>query len=416
MKAVVVGAGVAGLTAARSLHRAGWEVVVLEADDGIGGRVRTDEVEGFRLDRGFQTLFTAYPAVQAELDLKALRLRRFDHGVILAADRRWNEVGDPFKDVKALAPSAASPIASLADKRLLLRLRRHAKHQQLAALLRGPEPTTEQFLRDYGFSERFIELFFRGVFGAMFLDRSLCVSSRRFLFNMKMLAEGRVAVPRDGMQAIPDQLARDLPDVRLGTPALRLLKAHERVAGVQTSNEDFEGDVVLLAAHSPEVERLSGLPMPKEAQSVTCLYFHLPYPIYGNKKVVINGYSDAFVTCAMQITNVAPSYAPQPEHLLAAVILGAPDLSMEQLSERALTDMQRWFPWRGIGGLRPMAAYQVPFAQLSQPPGFRRRRPGNRTAVPGLYLAGEYTEASSLNGAMASGRKAAKAVLSDISQ
>ncbi|HLQ31470.1 MAG TPA: FAD-dependent oxidoreductase, partial [Chloroflexota bacterium] len=137
------------------------------------------------------------------------------------------------------------------------------------------------------------------------------------------------------------------------------------------------------------------------------------YPLYGHKKIVINGYADGFVNHGVQITNVASSYAPAPEHLLSATILGAPDLSQEQLADRALQDMQRWFPWRRIDGLKPLAVYQMPFARLAQPPGFRDALPRNRTKTKGLYLAGEYTEASSINGALVSGEKAARCILED---
>ncbi|MHB8620748.1 MAG: FAD-dependent oxidoreductase, partial [Chloroflexota bacterium] len=110
MKAIVVGAGLAGLVAARTLHRAGWEVVILEASDGPGGRLRTDVVDGFRLDRGFQVLFTAYPAVRRQLDLKALKPRTFDPGAIVVEGGRWNEIGDPRRDLKALLPSVLSTV------------------------------------------------------------------------------------------------------------------------------------------------------------------------------------------------------------------------------------------------------------------------------------------------------------------
>lgn len=409
MKAVVVGAGLAGLVAARTLHRAGWEVVVLEASDGVGGRVRTDVVDGFRLDRGFQALFTAYPAVQRQLDLKALHLRPFDAGVIVVEDGRWNELGDPVRDPKALAPSFMSGVALTSDKLLAWRLRRQLRRVSLDDLADADDMPAVEYLRAYGFSERFLDACLRGLLGGLFLDRSLAVSSQRLTYDLKALADGQAALPRDGMQAIADQLAAGLPEVRVNTPALRLERQYS--LAVQTSEETIEADVVVLAAHAPEVERLSGLPMPKDANSATCLYFHLPYPLYGHKKVVVNGHPDGFVNHAVQLTNIAPSYAPAPEHLLAATIIGAPDDSVEQLTAKALADMQRWFPWRGIAGLRTLAVYQVPFARLAEPPGFQARRPANRTEVEGLYLAGEYTETSSIDGALASGEKAAEAIL-----
>ncbi|HEX6512989.1 MAG TPA: NAD(P)/FAD-dependent oxidoreductase [Chloroflexota bacterium] len=412
MRAVVVGAGLAGLTAARQLHRAGWDIMVLEASDGVGGRVRTDVVEGFRLDRGFQALFTGYPAARRQLELKALKPRSFDAGVVVVEAGRWHELGHPWKDPKALAPTLLSTIATPADKLKLLELARWIRCQPLDELARAEDLTAAEFLRAYGFTERCLDLLLGGFFRGMYLDQSLGVSSRVVLADLKALAAGRAALPRDGMQAIPEQLAGDLPSeaIRLNTPALRLVK---EPLGVQTSNDAIEADAVVVATHSPEAERLSSVPLPKEARSVTCLYLHLPYPLYGHKKVVLNGYPDAFVNHAIQLSNVASSYAPPPEHLLCATILGAPDLTLEQLSHRALDDMQRWFPWRGIRGLTPLAAYQVPFGRLAQPPGFRDARPGNRTATRGLYLCGEYTEAASIEGAIGSGEKAAAAVLED---
>ncbi len=400
MKAVVVGAGLAGLVTARTLHRAGWEVVVLEASDGIGGRVRTDVAEGYRLDRGMQMLCTGYPAVQRQLDLKALKLQAFDTGAVVVEDGHWHEIGYPRKDPKSLVTTLMSGVGLGSDKTRLWRLMRGDRPAQ-------EEMTTAEYLRVGGFSERFIDLFLRGFFGSLYLDRGLSLSSRLFLADLAAMARGKVAVPRDGMQAIPDQLAAELTEIRLNAPALRL----DGLA-VQTGDGVVEGDVVVLAAHSPEVERLSGIPMPKEAFSATYLYFHLPYPLYGHKKVVVNGYPDGVVSCAVQISNVASSYAPQPEHLLVATILGAPDETLERLTELALEDMQRWFPWRQIGALRPLTAYQVPFGRLAMPPGMRW--PKNRTDRKGLYLAGEFTEGSSIEGALRSGESAARAIFEDL--
>ncbi|MHB8620747.1 MAG: FAD-dependent oxidoreductase, partial [Chloroflexota bacterium] len=295
----------------------------------------------------------------------------------------------------------------------VLRLQRELKGMPSAAIMSEADWSTGQFLSEYGFSEQFVELFFRGFCGGMFLDRGLSTSARCFKYDFKMLSEGAAVVPRDGMQAIPDQIAADLPEevIRLNTPALRLEVQGGRVRGVQTSTEAVEADVVVLAAHAPEVQRLTGMEMPTEAWSTTCLYFGLPYPLYGNKKIILNGYPEPFVNNAVQISNIAASYAREAEHLLSVTVLGAPDLSAEEFTRRALSDLQRWFPWRNISGLHPLAVYQIPFARLVQPPNFHTGRHVNRTPTAGLYLAGEFTEASSLEGAMVSGEKAAAAVL-----
>jgi len=410
-----VGAGVAGLLCARELYRAGWEVLLLEASDGIGGRVRTDVVDGFRLDRGFQALFTGYPAVRRQIDVKALKPRAFDAGIILVEGGHWHELADPWADPKAVVPTLLSAVPTAGDKRLAMRLRRDLRRKDVREVLGDGHVAAAQFLDRYGFSARFIDLFVRGVFGGLFFDPSLSFSASSFLFEYKMLSSGPAVLPAAGMQAIAEQIAADLPEgaVRLECPVLRLERSGDRVLGVQTSREGLEADAVVLAAHAPEAERLAGIPLPKEAYGCTCLYFHVPCPLYGHKKVVVSGYQDGFVHHAVELTNVAPSYAPAPEHLLAAIMLGAPDMGLEELAQRTLDDLQRWFPWRRLRDLTPLAAYQVPFGRLALPPGFEGCRLSSRAGALGLYLAGEYLEGNSLNAALTSGERAAQAVIED---
>ena len=217
---VVVGAGLAGLVAARTLVDAGRSVVVLESSDGVGGRVRTDDLDGFHLDRGFQVLLTAYPELDRQLDLDALHLRHFDPGALVFTGGRLRRVGDPLRQPGSLFASAVAPVGSLADKgrlaRLLLRLRRSDPRE----LLRGPDVDTVTALREDGFSEAIIDRFFRPLVGGIQLDARLSASRRMFDIVLHCLAVGSSAVPAAGMGAIPAQLAARLPDgaLRLATP------------------------------------------------------------------------------------------------------------------------------------------------------------------------------------------------------
>src|SRR5579883_1239077 len=185
---LIVGAGLAGLTAAHHLRHHGLDVHVVEASDGVGGRVRTDEVEGFRLDRGFQVLLAAYPECLQTLDYRALDLQAFRPGARVFTGRRLETVADPFREPFEALPSLFSSVGSLRDKLLVARLRAHVTQGPIAEIWQRPERTIEQYLREFGFSGQMINRFFRPFFGGILLDRQLQPSSRLFEFLFRMFA------------------------------------------------------------------------------------------------------------------------------------------------------------------------------------------------------------------------------------
>ncbi len=423
---VVVGAGLAGLTCAGALVEAGKEVRVLEAADRIGGRVRTDaSADGFLLDRGFQVLFTAYPAVSRQLDLKALAPRRFLPGAVLIKDGRWYELGDPRRKLSLLGSSLSNPLLTLGDKRRALRLRRWVRRRSIEAIFTRPlkggdkalggDLSAHDFLRRRRFSERgFIEHFARPFFGGILLDRELATSARMLLFVYKMLASGHVVVPERGMGVIADQLAAKVPAqaIRLETRVEGIVEADGRAVGVTlTGGEEMQAEAIVVATDLPAAFRLLDQQPPSDAVSATCVYFATTESLYSGPKLLLNANRDAFVNNAVQLSNVAPAYAPPGQHLLSCSVLGQPDLDDAELIQRCRDDLAGFFPGRDLALLRHLATYRVRFAQFRQPPGIFRDLPGNVTPLAGLFLAGEYTECSSINGAIVSGEKAAAAVL-----
>ena len=424
---IIVGAGLAGLTCAKHLVAAGQQVLVLEADRAVGGRVRTDlHPDGYRLDRGFQVLFTAYPAVQRDLVYDSLKPRLFEPGALLVQGKKHYMIADPTRQPETLLADLSNPLISMLDKVRVLRLRQELANRSLAAIFQGegqPEgkdESTERYLQRLGFTEQgFIEHFARPFFGGIFLDRSLATSGRLFQFIFKMLARGEIMIPAEGMQAIPDQLAATLPTgtIRFQAPVRELLLREEKVHGVLLENgEQIEADQVIVATESPTAAKLTGLPLPTAGVGCTCLYFAGDERLYTQRAIALRSTPTGIVNHTVLLTNIAPTYAPPKKHLLSLTVLGNVEDDDEALARRCLSELGEWFPDHDLSRWRFLASYRIPFSQFAQKPGIFEQLPANQTRFEGLYLAGDYTQSSSIQGAMQSGVNAARAVLDPLRQ
>lgn len=419
---VVVGAGLAGLTCAKMLTEANQRVLVLEASDQPGGRVRTDiHKAGYRLDRGFQVLFTAYPAIQRHVRIDALKPRKFEPGALLVKDGKRYEISDPLRDPRHTVSGLLNPLISLKDKlrvlQVVARVRKLSSGDIFAGKGQagGQDESTEAYLRALGFADDgFIDHFARPFYGGIFLDRSLSTSARMFQFTFKMLATGDIMLPAEGIQRIPEQLAYGLPPgtIRYQSRVVELLLNEGRVSGVQLHNgERIEADQVVLATASPVAQRFVQTPLPTQSVSTVCLYFAGDERLYPQRKILLNTDPHGTVNNAVLLTNIAPTYAPPRKHLLSVTVTGNPDVDDETLAERCRAELARWFLDYDLSRWHLLAIYRIPFAQFAQPPGIFDQLPSNQTDVPGLYLAGEYTTSSSIQGAMHSGEHVARAVL-----
>lgn len=404
-KVLIVGAGLAGLTCAKVLHEAGQDVRVLEASNGIGGRVRTDHsADGFLLDRGFQTFFTAYPAAREHLDYKALNLSPFASNATIIKDGKWHRMGS---------------LLTTSDKLRMLRMRGAARRRSLDKIFhgrmrKGDRSVYDELRRRHFSEEGFIASFARPYLGAILLDRELSTSARMLYFVFKMLASGKMVIPEGGMGEITAQLAAHLPPsgIRLETRVEGIVEADERAVGVTlTGGEEMQGDAVVIATDAPTAAALTGLEAPTEGMSAACVYFASTEKLYDGPALLLNANPNAFVNHAAQISNLSDAYAPKGQHLLSANVLGAPEMSDADLVARCREDMASWFPGKNVAKLRQVGLYRIKFAQLRQPPGVFATLPPNATPTAALFLAGEYTESSNINGAMRSGANAAQAVL-----
>ena len=404
--AVVVGAGLAGLSAARELQRAGRTVTVVETSDGVGGRVRTDHVDGFLLDRGFQVLLTAYPEARRQLDFDALSLQRFDPGAGVRVGNRFHVVGDPLRAPTTIVSTMRAPIGPPSDKVRIARLRQRVRRGDAAALLRGQDTTTAAALRERGFSATTIERFFRPLFGGIQLDPELATSSHMFDIIFRMLAEGDSAVPAAGMGAIPAQLADGMHPgtIRLGSTVEAVDATTVKLAGGGV----LHGRSVVVATEGPVASRLLRLPA-GSSRPAACVYFAAPAAPTAHRIVLLDGNGSGPALNVAVMSNVAPSYAPPGQHLIAAATAGTTaELEADELIRLTREQLVAW--WGPVvESWRVLRTYRIPHGQPGQAPPLQ---PVRRVALgDGLFVCGDHRDTASIQGALYSGRRCAEAVI-----
>lgn len=422
MHVVVVGGGLAGLVAARHLAEAGLEVELLERRDRVGGRVRSRTVDGFTLDRGFQVLFTGYPAAKRELDYDALDLRSFAPGATIAQPGRRSTLADPLGDPRAALPTLLNRDVRTTDKLRLFTLQRELRRRDVDEIFPEreaadgePEPTIRAYLAERGFSTAFVERFAEPFYGGITLDRRLETSSAVFEYTFKMLSEGKTVVPADGMGTIPEQL-RDRAieagvTVRTGVSVTRLDESEESVT-VESDDGTRSPDAVVVATDPETAAELTGIQTPTEAKPSTTVHCSLPghQSLDTGSRIVLNAADDRPNTVA-PMSAAAPEYAPEGEQLLSATFLEDADEAPETLGKAVRDALDSWFPENHFGNLEVIDVDRIAFAQFAQPPGFSTDLPSPNAPDGPVVLAGDYTEWSSIQGALSSGRRAAELVL-----
>ncbi|WP_128477816.1 NAD(P)/FAD-dependent oxidoreductase [Halorussus pelagicus] len=413
---VVAGGGLAGLVAARRLADAGADVRLYERHHDLGGRVRSLRRDGFVFDRGFQVLFTAYPAVERELDLDALDLRYFKPGAVVARPGERSTLSDPFRDVDAALETVLNRDVTFRDKLKILQLRRELADESDRDIFRGRDATTREYLRERGFSEQFLDNFAAPFYGGITLDRSLETSKKVFEFTFKMLTVGRIAVPARGMAAVSEQLAEAAREAGVEVvtdETVTDLDANGHSPKLELGRDSTSADAVVVATDPKQARELTGVEsIPTDAKGCVTQYYAFDGPeLDAGKRLLLNAESDAPNQIA-QLSAVAPEYAPEDRNLLSATYLGVADDPEEDLADETARTLDAWYPERNLD-LELLHTSRVEFAQFAQPPGVHGRLPDVAAPAGPVYLAGEYTDASSLNAAMVSGRKAANAVAED---
>lgn len=406
---IIIGAGLSGLSAAARLKKDQYKVVILEKNERPGGKLLTDEIDGFRMDRGFQVFLTSYPDAQRILHFNALQLKYFTPGAVLLHKGKKIPMYDPFRDPSKLLKMLFFPLAGLLDKTRLMRLRRRLVKMSYTDIFEQYEARTKTHLHKRGFSAQFVQSFFKPFFSGIFLENALRTSRRMFDFVFKMMNEGNIAVPKGGIEAIPKQLAE-----RFSADELRLsseVKAIKKGEVELMNGEILKADNVIVATDAA-APLLKDSKMPEQYSYTggTTVYFKMEKAPVDHGFIMLNTAHEKLVNHLVVMSNVDASLAPDGMHLLAVCINQLPEISDVQLAADIKKEMQMYFEtsdWQLLKVYRIANALPVQSSVLGDVSASRY------TLQDGVYLCGDYLLYGSQNAAFRMGRKVAEKIISD---
>ncbi|MFI6266186.1 NAD(P)/FAD-dependent oxidoreductase [Micromonospora sp. NPDC051006] len=402
---VIVGGGLAGLAAARRLHRAGVPWLLLEASDRLGGRVATDAVDGYLLDRGFQVLNTAYPRLGTLLDVDRLRPGLFTSGVLVRRGDRLVRLVNPLREPTGAPGTALAGIGSLLDRIRFAGLAAGCATLPAGRLLSAPETTSEVALRRAGLSDTIIEELIRPFLSGVLIDRELETSSRVLAMVLRSFARGRIGLPAEGMAALPRAIADPLPAdlIELNTPVAEVAPGR-----VRTQAGDLRCRAVVVAVDPPAAPTLLPAVATVRMHSYATYYHSTEAAPLDEPILLLDGERREILANTVVVSNAAPTYAPTGRHLVATSVVG-PKPPPEPAVRAELARLYG----RSTADWTHLTTVRVPDAlPAAPPPQGRLRKPV--ALGDGLFVAGDHRASPSIQGALASGWRAAGEVLAEL--
>lgn len=404
----IIGAGISGLTAAVYLHQKGYSVQILEASERAGGRIKTDIIDGFRLDRGFQVLLTEYPETKALLDYKKLNLKRFLPGATVLFDKGQFEIADPFRRPTATFATLFAPVGSLKDKINTFFLKNKLVKIPVSDVFKQLEVDTISQLKKYGFSQKMIDRFYKPFFSGIFLENDLKTSSNMFDFVMKMFSEGDAAIPELGMEEIPKQLVAMLPANSIQYNVK--VNAIEKNKIIYEDGTILEADKIVIAT---EAIGLAGNYISKTKQNfhqVTNVYFEAKIAPTKKAVVVLNASTDKkWVNNLTVMSNISNKYAPIGKVLISISYNGIPAIDDTTLAENMKTELKKWYG-NQVQDWKMLKTYRINYALPNQE-NVSNEVPNSQIKInENLFICGDHLLNGSINAGMKSGRIVAELI------
>ncbi|MHA7056260.1 protoporphyrinogen/coproporphyrinogen oxidase [Aquimarina sp. M1] len=400
----IIGAGISGLIAAQVLENYGYTPVILEATNRAGGRVKTDIIDGYQLDHGFQVLLTAYPAAQKYLDFEKLSLQKFLSGASIFTDGKLKTIGDPLRSPSLLIPTLFSNIGNFSDKIKVLRLNTLLKKKSIAAIFKENETTTLKYLQSYGFSEEMVHNFFRPFFSGIFLEPDLETSSRMFQFVYKMFGEGYATLPKNGIEEIVRQLTSKLNKTKFlyNTSAKQVIDGSVSLDSGDELKSDFT--IVATQAHSL-ITNLNNQEM--DWKSCDTLYFEVDHKVIDKPLIGLIADNEALINNIFYHTSLKTSGTANKE-LLSVTVVKEHQLDEKELIAKVVKELDQFC---GITGCRFIKRYHIKNA-LPKLQNLQYELSETETKLTSrIFLAGDQLLNGSLNAAMISGERAALGII-----
>ena len=383
---VVIGAGLAGMSAALQLQAAGREVIVLEAAGRAGGRVQSDLIDGFICDRGFQLINANYPELIALDLLKEMDFRFADRAIEVAIDSKSHILGDPRKYLfSAFDPATGS----LLEKAALIK-----------ALIAQPKPgySIEKHLVSAGLGKTFDRVlgpFLRGVY----LTELENISALAGLEIIKSFISGKPGLPVKGVGELAAVMAERVRDLRIGVTVNSV-----RGAKVTSSAGEIQASEIIIATDTTTAAQLLDLVSVTKLARCTTWYHSAPSVPADHGRLIVDGQHRGEVINTLVISNLVPEYAPANRNLISSTTdTGVTESDVRRhLSIIYNCDNRDW---------ELIAKYEIPAAL---PIGAKNITQPIQTRINDrIYLAGDGQVSPSQNGALKSGRLAAMAVLAN---
>ena len=405
---IIIGAGLAGLSAAVHLHRQGRKVLLLEASDRAGGRIKTDSHEGFLLDRGFQVLLTAYPETKALLNYSDLNLKKMLPGATVLYDGGQFEIADPFRRPSAAFATLFAPVGTLKDKINTLWLKNKLQKLTIEEIFEQPEQTTRKQLVEYGFSPKMIERFYAPFLSGIFLENELQTSRRMFDFVMKMFSDGDAAVPALGMEEIPKQLVGMLPK-----DSIQYNTKVTDIDGKKVTTVDgtvLVANQILLATTANELSKKFYPNQKMASHQVTNIYFESNEAPTEKAVVVLNASTHKkWVNNLTVMSNVSKAYAPKGKVLISVSYNGIPNIDDVALAENMKQELKQWYGEK-VNNWKMLKSYRIEYALPAQE-SVRNEIPFSEIKISdSLFICGDNLLNGSINAALKTGRLAAEAM------